>query len=153
MLFKQLVVLSLGALVTAAPAKNEQYDKRQFNGLFASFGSFFGISQTFDYVVLGGGTAGLTIAKRLAEDRRVSVAVIEAGTLYQVAAPLIQSTPAGDVIGVGMSSFKASSDYTDSFLGTEETSPTVDWGFFTAPDPASNNKRRSYARGKCLGGR
>lgn len=102
MLFKQLFILSLSALVTAAPAPGDEKvtEKRQFQGLFASFTSFFGFSQTFDYVVLGGGTAGLTIAKRLAE-AKYSVAVIEAGALYQVAAPLIQATPAGDTVGVG----------------------------------------------------
>ena len=35
---------------------------------------------TFDYVIVGGGTAGLTIANRLSEDPDVQVAVIEAGT-------------------------------------------------------------------------
>lgn len=39
---------------------------------------------TFDYVVVGGGTAGLTIASRLSEDSGTTVAVIEAGTFYQV---------------------------------------------------------------------
>lgn len=34
---------------------------------------------SFDYVVVGGGTAGLVIATRLAEDSNVSVGVIEAG--------------------------------------------------------------------------
>lgn len=38
-------------------------------------------------------------------------------------------------------------------LGTKEVLPTVDWGFFTAPDPASDYIARAYARGKCLGGR
>lgn len=101
MLWAKIAVLSLCSLTVAAPAKDEQPGRRQWNGLFGSIGSLFGNTQTFDYIVLGGGTAGLTIAKRLAEDGRSTVAVIEAGTLYQVAAPLIQSTPAGDVVGVG----------------------------------------------------
>ena len=42
-----------------------------------------GVNATFDYVVVGGGTAGLTIAARLAEDPDVSVAVMEAGGFYQ----------------------------------------------------------------------
>src|SRR5215813_9877739 len=33
----------------------------------------------FDYVVIGGGTAGCIVAARLAEDRSVSVCLIEAG--------------------------------------------------------------------------
>ncbi|KAH7337860.1 alcohol oxidase [Rhizoctonia solani] len=36
-------------------------------------------SKTFDYVVIGGGTAGLTVAARLSEDSKVTVGVIEAG--------------------------------------------------------------------------
>jgi hypothetical protein len=34
---------------------------------------------TFDYIIVGGGTAGLTVADRLTEDPNVSVLVIEAG--------------------------------------------------------------------------
>ena len=50
-------------------------------------GSAYGIPGTnasYDYVVVGGGTAGLTIATRLAQDGRYSVAVIEAGGFYEV---------------------------------------------------------------------
>jgi GMC oxidoreductase len=36
-------------------------------------------AQEFDYVVIGGGTAGLVVAARLSEDERVRVGVLEAG--------------------------------------------------------------------------
>jgi hypothetical protein len=35
--------------------------------------------QDFDYVIIGGGTAGLTLAARLTEDPDVAVVVLEAG--------------------------------------------------------------------------
>jgi choline dehydrogenase-like flavoprotein len=35
--------------------------------------------QEFDYIVIGGGTAGLVVAKRLAENPDVHVLVLEAG--------------------------------------------------------------------------
>jgi len=36
-------------------------------------------AEVFDYVIIGGGTAGLTLAARLTEDPTISVAVLEAG--------------------------------------------------------------------------
>jgi choline dehydrogenase len=128
-----LLVSTLLSLALAAPSTH----KRQLNGLLGSLEGILGIDQVFDYIVVGGGTGGLTIAKRLAEDTSVTVAVIEAGTVYEVADPILAETPSGDT----------------AFVGTAEVLPTVDWGFFTAPDPASNDQKRSYTRGKCLGGR
>lgn len=54
---------------------------------FDSFATSFGKpgkNASYDYVIVGGGTGGLTIAARLAEDKNISVAVIEAGGFYQV---------------------------------------------------------------------
>lgn len=56
---------------------------------------------TFDYVIVGGGTAGLTLAERLSEKSNISVAVVEAGALYEITNPLLSSTPAGDVFWSG----------------------------------------------------
>ena len=36
-------------------------------------------SPAFDYVVIGGGTAGLVVAARLSENPDISVCVVEAG--------------------------------------------------------------------------
>lgn len=39
---------------------------------------------TSDYIVVKGGTAGLTVAARLAEDPTKTVAVVEAGSFYEI---------------------------------------------------------------------
>lgn len=38
-----------------------------------------GSVEKFDYIIVGGGTAGLTVANRLSEDAKTTVLVIEAG--------------------------------------------------------------------------
>lgn len=60
--------LFAAALVTLILANPSRTNKRQLNGLLASVEGVLGIDQTFDYIVVGGGTGGLTIAKPLAED-------------------------------------------------------------------------------------
>jgi len=79
--------------------------------------SYQSLDRTFDYVIVGGGTAGLTVANRLTEDPSVSVAVIEAGTFPENIIGNISQVPA----------------YQPLFLNTEVPNPLVEWGFKTTP--------------------
>lgn len=87
-------------------------------------------SKTFDYLIIGGGTAGLTVASRLAEDKNIQVGVIEAGDA-RLDDPLI-NVPANTGRTMGNS--------------------TYDWGFMTAPQKGANERTFPAARGKLLGG-
>ncbi len=56
-------------------------------GLFASLGVVRAhpveerqLTDTYDYIVIGGGTSGMTLAGRLSENRAVTVAVLEAAS-------------------------------------------------------------------------
>ena len=40
------------------------------------------LNQSYDYVIIGGGTSGLTVADRLTEDQTTTVLVIEYGYVY-----------------------------------------------------------------------
>ena len=82
-----------------------------------------GVNATYDYVVVGGGTAGLTIASRLAAEPSISVAVIEAGGFYEAEDGNISVVPG----------------YCTVYAGTDpaDTNPLVDWGFVTLPQAVS----------------
>ncbi|GAB7356816.1 hypothetical protein MBLNU459_g7698t1 [Dothideomycetes sp. NU459] len=111
---------------------------------FAQFdvgnGEDFGIpgNATYDYVIVGGGTAGLAMAMRLAEDGTRTVAVVEAGGFYQVEAGNRSVVPA----------------YNPLFASLQDPNadPLIDWGFVTTPQAGANNRTLHYARGKTLGG-
>ncbi|KAI9643938.1 hypothetical protein NHQ30_007289 [Ciborinia camelliae] len=59
-------------------------------------------SKTYDYVVVGGGTAGCTLASRLSEDPNISVLVLECGPANDTwlsRNPLISSNPTIPIFG------------------------------------------------------
>src|SRR3989440_3481550 len=84
--------------------------------------------EEYDYVIVGGGTAGSVLANRLTEDPDVRVLVLEAGANF---------VPANvDVAPLW---------YT--LLGSE-----VDWGYETVPQHGLGNRRVYEPRGKLPGG-
>ncbi|KAJ0422667.1 hypothetical protein BJY00DRAFT_322494 [Aspergillus carlsbadensis] len=90
---------------------------------------------TFDYIVVGGGTAGATLATRLAQGSQ-SVALIEAGTHYERSWALA-AIPGADVLPVG---------------SDPHTHLDADWGFVTTPQVHAGGREIHFARGKGLGG-
>jgi choline dehydrogenase len=92
---------------------------------------------SYDYIIVGGGTAGLVMASRLSENGSVSVAVIEAGGYYEQVDPNFRMTPALDGDGIG---------------ADPSSTNSIDWNFVTVPQKGANNRQLHYARGKCLGG-
>lgn len=76
------VASSTPLLADPVVASRQFDDTFQAQGLFGSHFGQVGMPASYDYVVIGGGTAGLTAARRLAECH--PVAVIEAGGLYEL---------------------------------------------------------------------
>ncbi|KAF9510521.1 GMC oxidoreductase [Hydnum rufescens UP504] len=87
-------------------------------------------NNAFDYIVVGGGTAGLVVATRLSEDASVTVGVIEAGG-YHPEEPLIN---------------------VPGYFGRSLGNPTFDWAFLTVPQKHANDRAIFNPRGKLLGG-
>ena len=83
----------------------------------------------FDYVIVGGGSAGCVLANRLSEDPQNSVCLIEAGGRDR--SPFIH-IPAGMVALM--------------------RHPTLNWRYETAPQPAAQGRNLYVPRGKVLGG-
>ncbi|KAK4504634.1 hypothetical protein PRZ48_002595 [Zasmidium cellare] len=104
-----------------------------------SFGVPF-VNATYDYVIVGGGTAGLAVAWKLALSGKYDVAVVEAGGFYE------QDNGNGSVIP-GLAPLQG--------LGWDSNHPApllIDWGFVTEPQKGLDDRSLFYARGKTLGG-
>jgi choline dehydrogenase-like flavoprotein len=85
----------------------------------------------FDYVIVGGGSAGSVLAARLSADPAVSVCLIEAGgkgTDLMIRAPGLVA------------------------LMLPGRPPINNWAFQTVPQPGLNGRRGYQPRGKALGG-
>ena len=144
----QLLLLFIIAVVSAISALRLPHgpSRRQLGafpdglitGNLGALEGAFGVTAAYDYVVVGGGTAGVAMGVRLAESG-ADVAIIEAGGYYEIGETEFANTPGGDVLFVG-------SDPADS-------DPLVDWGFVARNQPGANYRPVHYARGKCIGGR
>jgi choline dehydrogenase len=87
------------------------------------------MTQEFDYIVVGAGSAGCVLAARLSEDPTTRVLLLEAG-------PADRSLWIHLPIGYGKTMW----------------SPTYNWCFHTDPDPNMNGRQIYWPRGKTLGG-
>lgn len=86
-------------------------------------------TQEFDYIIVGGGSAGCVLASRLTENKNISVCLLEAGGPDNSA--LIHA-PAGVVLTL--------------------PGPLYNWAFKTVPQKGLNGRQGYQPRGKVLGG-
>ncbi|KAF7514170.1 hypothetical protein GJ744_004495 [Endocarpon pusillum] len=129
-------LLAWVTVTTSAPTPN--FERTAHNvQLVSSFG-IPGRNYTFDYLVIGGGQAGLTIAARLAANSSLQIGVVEAGTFSELTNGNLSQVP-----------FTASAYVAKD---VNDWQPGIDWGFVTAPQQGVLNASQHYARGKCLGG-
>jgi choline dehydrogenase len=84
---------------------------------------------TFDYIIIGAGTAGCVLANRLTADGKTRVLLLEAGGSDRYHWVQI---PVGYLYCIG--------------------NPRTDWMMKTAAEPGLNGRSLSYPRGKVLGG-
>ena len=84
---------------------------------------------SFDYIIVGAGTAGCVLANRLSKDPSKHVLLLEAGKRDNY---FWIDIPVGYLYTIG--------------------NPRTDWCFETEPETGLNGRRIGYARGKVIGG-
>lgn len=84
---------------------------------------------SFDYIIVGAGTAGCVLANRLSKDPSKRVLLLEAGKKDNY---FWIDIPVGYLYTIG--------------------NPRTDWCFETEPETGLNGRRIGYARGKVIGG-
>ena len=89
------------------------------------------MAERFDFIIVGGGSAGCVLANRLSADPGTKVLVLEAGR-PDWAFDVFIHMPAALAFPIG--------------------SRFYDWGYRSEPEPFMNGRRVYHARGKVLGG-
>jgi choline dehydrogenase len=87
------------------------------------------VSDEFDYIVVGAGSAGCVLADRLSADGKTKVCVLEAGgkdNKVTIRTPML--------------------------LQFTITDPSINWDYWTEPQKNLNNRKLYWPRGKTLGG-
>lgn len=87
------------------------------------------MSEEYDYIVVGAGSAGCAIANRLSEDGSHSVLLVEAGSKDRI---FLFKMP--------------------MMMGLLMHSGLYNWSFYTEPEPNLNQRKIYWPRGKVLGG-
>ncbi|RYP72910.1 hypothetical protein DL771_003948 [Monosporascus sp. 5C6A] len=114
-----IIAAILSGIVCAVSARYENTIAAK--GLLGSFFGVPGLNKTYDYVIVGGGTAGLTVARRLAANLSSTVAVIEAGDWVEFSNGNLSQIPA----------------FASYFTGNNPSlkNPYLDWYMYTTPQP------------------
>ncbi|KAJ3496848.1 hypothetical protein NLG97_g2355 [Lecanicillium saksenae] len=127
----------MGSPVFSQRNRLHSWGEWSFQAALGSFAGVFGVDQSFDYVVVGGGTAGNAIGVRLAK-AGFKVAIIEAGEYHELSKPIFSTVPGFDLFFIG-------SNVLETYL-------PADWGFVTEAMLGTNQRKIKYTQGKCVGG-
>ncbi len=87
----------------------------------------------YDYIVVGGGSAGCVVAGRLSEDPSCRVLLVEAGRSDRTA-------------------FCRKPGMISMVHTVPQIKKKFDWGYYTVPKPETIERKIPYTRGKVLGG-
>jgi len=97
--------------------------------IFSQHGFIFNvICDSFDYIIVGAGTAGLVVANRLSENPNITVVVMEPGPDVRDFPGVQAAFPPGAI------------------------NASIDWAYTSIPQPRLNNRTFQYHAGRAIGG-